>query len=243
MHPRLLLALILCTAAALLLPGCSSMEPPYPQAVLTHDAGLAGTWEFQPPEGRAAGRESGEAKTIRVTIGEREVAINDGRLDPGQAGPDGKLKGEAKAQARAKGYLIDFTDGGPGVPLLGVTFTTGKRTLLGVQVAASRLLETGLANWVLPLHQVYQVERTGDELRIRGLVVRLGWVPGVEFVDAGKPGAGGGAGPDTLRTFITEKAGAHITTDIDRLITLYREGDGDDRVWEDQWLVLKRLNP
>lgn len=231
-RPSFLLA-ALCTAfAAFLLPACSSMEPPYPAEAIAFDDGLAGTWESVPAEGAK------EGNRVRVVIEAREVPINRGRVDAGQINGDGTLKADAaKAEGQAKAYRLTLSDGEKTTPLLGIAFKAGSRTLLGVQVAASRLSETGLDNWVLPVHQVFQIERSGDELRVRGMVVRVGWVPAVEFLD------GSSGTSDTLRTLTDEKAGAHITTNIDRLLAIYREAAAKESAWEEAKLVLKRVKP
>ncbi|MGD9690608.1 MAG: hypothetical protein AB7K52_13060 [Phycisphaerales bacterium] len=211
--------LLVLSASAAMLGGCTSAEPPYPVEVLAYDEGLVGRWE----QTREPGKKQDERIVLEITS--REITVKEGKVDASGMGPDGLRKDQEPRETR-RAYMFRYeTEPGKATTLMAVLFNAGGRQFAGMQIPPVQMNDAGLSGWVIPVHRVVGLEREGDVLRASSGAFDVAWIPGVEILD------GAGGTKDTVKTLTDEKAGPHVTTDIGRVIELYAEAATKDGVW------------
>lgn len=214
-RPKSVLAAL---AVLALIPACS-MEPRYKSADLVFDAGLVGTWEFQPKV------EDGEKPkpAIRVEITGRQLEVADGRLNP-----DRTIEPAASANA----YKVVLTDPetGKSEQLGAFLLDAGGHRLLGMQHVAGTL---GPGLFGRPLHLIRRIKREGDRVESAEPNYEIAWIPGAQPLDAPEPERSKPV--PTIDDLERRKGGGtFLVFDIDRFVEVHRALASDPRFWKEE---------
>ena len=224
------LPLVLCALAAL--SGCTdrTFDPAYPAAIVSTDAGLAGSWRAQPLHAQ----DGPDLGAMTVTITPDRVVVIDDRLNPAVRPSRGAHTVEA--------YTITLeaqADPPLRVNMNAYRLSINGRDYLAGQVGLGQLTDTGLLPFIVPLHFIARIERDGDTLKLWNNEPSIAWMPLATPLDP--PAAADGPPPLPVGAESSEHT-IVITTSIDRIIELLRRPDAD-RLFCGEPIVLQRVEP
>lgn len=228
-----------------LLAGCSVSPPPeYPVESLDFDQRLVGTWELVPE------RDDEDKTVATLTLAPSSVRIRDGRID---SRAPGIFNQQPSEQRPVYDVTLDIRNPdeseqeGADPPIIlhlrGILLSLDSQRLLGLQPTDDAALRAGLGTFLVPTHSLWRVGLDADALLLEPPSVRVFWAPNVAWIDPVAPGA---PPADTLAAIRaaqerpdsddekakpTMKPVTFLTSDVDRLVSIYRQGNSAPDFW------------